>query len=61
MNIIGVAAYIAIVRSIVIPLRNPAAPAGWVIRLAYWASAASAAVVGLMWSPEPMRRPSKNC
>jgi len=53
--IVGVMAYALVMRWTLILLRDAAAPGSQAIRRAYLASAASAGVAGLMWSPEPAR------
>jgi hypothetical protein len=55
LAIIGVVSYAAIVRWIVILLRNAAVPSARAIRVAYLAAATSAAFAGFMWSPESTR------
>lgn len=55
MAAIGVAAYAAAMRVMLIVLRGKAAPTWQAIRLAYAAAAASAVIAGLMWSAAPIR------
>lgn len=55
MAAIGVAAYAAAMRAMLMVLRRPGAPTWRSIRLAYAAAAASAVIAGLMWSPAPIR------
>lgn len=52
---ISVAAYAVTMHRMLVLLRHPAAPGVQAVRLAYLASAGSAALAGAMWAPEPSR------